>query len=346
MKSPVILEKYRSAIDDELRNIILEAVPNDRSEPLYDMMRYHLGWIDEKGNPAQNNAGKALRPALCLFSCEASGGDYQQALPAAAALELVHNYSLIHDDIQDDDRERRHRPTVWAIWGKPQAINAGTAMRLLANVALLRLRGDGISLAKQCHISQRLDEITLRLIEGQYLDISYESCFDIGVNDYLTMISGKTAALISGSMEIGAYLGTEKAICISGFQETGKNLGLAFQIRDDILGIWGDQKETGKPAGNDIRRRKKSYPVVYALENTREKTKEALIDIYRNSRVEDAEVDQVLDIFDSVNAQYNAQKAVEKYCQAAFKAFNQLKLKTTAKAEMEELVQFLTGRTY
>ncbi len=298
MKLPGILEKYRSEVDAEIK-----AVLNSRQMPLYDMMRYHFGWIDDKGNPVQNNAGKALRPALCLFSCEAVGGNYRKALPAAAALELVHNFSLIHDDIQDDDKERRHRPTVWAIWGKPQAINAGTAMRILANTALARFQGDGISLQKQLVINQRLDEISLRLIEGQYLDISFENRFDIKVNDYLTMIEGKTASLISGSMEIGAFLGTDNEASIRSFREIGKNLGLAFQIKDDILGIWGNQEETGKPSGNDIRRRKKSFPVVYALENVNGNLRKELIAIYQNGAMDEESVDQVLEIFDTSGRQ-------------------------------------------
>jgi geranylgeranyl diphosphate synthase type I len=164
---PAAFERYRTQIDAELRLVLAQ-----QQSPLYEMMRYHLGWIDEKGDPVKEPAGKALRPTLCLLACEAVGGDYRKALPAAAAIELVHNYSLIHDDIQDDDCERRHRPTVWSIWGKPQAINAGTAMRLLANITLARLREQGISPEKHWHTQCLLDTTTLRLIEGPYLDIS------------------------------------------------------------------------------------------------------------------------------------------------------------------------------
>ncbi len=341
MSLPVILETYRSEVDAEIKAII-----DARDSRLYDMMRYHLGWIDDKGNPVKNNSGKALRPALCLFSCEAVSGDYHSALPAAAALELIHNFSLIHDDIQDDDRERRHRPTVWAIWGKPQAINAGTAMRILANLAVSRIQSNGVTLQKQLHVNQRLDEISLRLIEGQYLDIGYEDRFDIKVQDYLTMISGKTSALISGSMELGAYLGTDDTNVIKSFSRIGSNLGLAFQIRDDILGIWGNQEETGKPSGNDIRRRKKSYPVVLALENSKGATKKELISIYQNGSISDNSVNRVLEIFESVGAKNSAQKMVEKFSNAAWQEFDQLKLSASIKQRMEEIVQFLTGRTF
>jgi geranylgeranyl diphosphate synthase type I len=341
MKLPEILEKYRNEVNSELREIV-DAHPS----PLYDMMRYHLGWIDAHGNPVYGDGGKALRPSLCLFSCEAVGGDYHHALPAAAALELVHNFSLIHDDVQDDDRERRHRLTVWAIWGKAQAINAGTAMRILANRALARLGGNGTSPHKQLAINQRLDEISLRLIEGQYLDINYEDRSDISVNDYLTMIGRKTAALISGSMEIGAMMGTDDNRRAGSFREIGRDLGMAFQIQDDILGIWGNQEETGKPAGNDIRRHKKSFPVVYAMEHTGDGVKHELSAIYNNGSMDDATVAKVLDIFEKTGARPEAAKLVEKFCNRAGSAFDGLALSRSAKNDMDEILQFLTRRTY
>jgi geranylgeranyl diphosphate synthase, type I len=341
MSIPVILEKYRTEVDSELKAIV-----NGRKSPLYDMMRYHLGWTDKKGNPTRNNSGKALRPALCLFSCDAVGGNYRKALPAAAALELVHNFSLIHDDVQDDDKERRHRPTVWAIWGKPQAINAGTAMRILANSALVRLRGDGISTPKQLLLGELLDEVSLKLIEGQYLDIGYEDRFDIKISDYLTMIKGKTAALISGSMEIGAFIGTDDEVAVKNLAEAGKYLGLAFQIRDDILGIWGKQEETGKPSGNDIRRKKKSYPVVFSLKNVDATARKELLNIYQNRVMTESDVNRVMAIFEMSGSRDNAQKLVEKYSRRARQVFNLTKPRTEIKRDMDEMLQFLTDRNY
>lgn len=341
MSLPVILEKYRSQVDAELKSIL-----SDWKSPMYDMMRYHLGWIDKEGIPVKNNAGKALRPALCLFSCEAVGGEYSKALPVAAALELVHNFSLIHDDIQDNDRERRHRATVWTVWGRPQAINAGTAMRILANAAIRRLYGNGVSLEKQLRLNWRLDEISLALIEGQYLDISYEKRFDITVADYLTMIKGKTGALIAGSMELGALMGTDQESSIMSVREIGNSLGLAFQIRDDILGIWGESKETGKSAGNDIRRRKKSYPVVFAMEKARGSAKKELISIYKDSLMDEKTVDRALEIFEITDTQANAQKLVDEYCRKAGQDFKKLKLPVQIQKNMDELVEFLTGRKY
>lgn len=341
MKIPDILEKYRPEVEVEI-----QAVLNTHRMPLYDMMRYHFGWIDDKGIEVHNPTGKAIRPALCLFSCEAVGGNYRKALPAAAAMELVHNFSLIHDDIQDDDMERRHRPTVWAVWGKPQAINAGTAMRILANTALSRFQGDGISIQKQLIVNQHLDEISLRLIEGQYLDISFENRFDITLDDYLTMIEGKTASLISGSMEIGAFLGSDNKTIIDSFRDIGRNLGMAFQIKDDLLGIWGNKDETGKPSGSDIRRRKKSFPIVYALENVHGNLKKELVAIYRQGAISEDSVDKVLEIFEVAGVREFAQKMVEQYCNRAGHIFNLLSLSPPASHDMEEIIQFLSGRNF
>lgn len=341
MNLPAIVEKYRSEIDHELRAIL-----DSRKSPLYDMMRYHLGWVNEQGIQVFNHSGKALRPSLCLFACEATGGDYLQALPAAAAIELVHNFSLIHDDIQDDDRERRHRPTVWAIWGKPQAINAGTAMRILATSALGRLQARGVTVQKQMWVTRRLDEISLSLIEGQYMDIDFENRFDIRVDDYLQMVSGKTAALLSGSLEVGSYLGTDNEDIVNGFKEAGYNLGLAFQIKDDLLGIWGDEKETGKPAGNDILRKKKSFPIVYALENTEGDLRNELVSFYSNGLISERNIDRVLEIFDRADVRRKSQDIVSKYCSIARHIFDTLNLERPFRDDVDELMVFLTGRTF
>lgn len=341
MKLPAVFERYRVEIDAELRSAL-----TGRQSALYDMMKYHLGWLDERGNPSSNSSGKALRPTLCLLACEAVGGEYRRAAPAAAAVELVHNFSLIHDDIQDDDRERRHRPTVWSIWGKPQAINAGTAMRILTNLALLRLGRYDIPPAKQLQVQYLIDETSLRLIEGQYLDISYESRFNIGVSDYLNMIERKTAALIACSLEIGALLGTEDESLIEGFRKTGLNLGLAFQIKDDILGIWGDGEKTGKPAGSDIRHHKKTLPIVFTLEKGRDGLRKELINIYQNGALTEDGVASVLRILEVAGAQAAAEKMAEGYCQQAEQTIDKLAIAPSARHDLQELLHFLAERNF
>ncbi len=340
-KLPVASERYRTEIDAELRSVLAE-----RQSPLYDMMRYHLGWIDENGIPQEGLVGKALRPTLCLLVCEAVGGEYQRALPAAAAIELVHNYSLIHDDIQDGDRERRHRPTVWSVWGKPQAINAGTAMRILANSALLRLEDRGVPSEKQLRVQRLLDETSLTLIEGQYLDISYESRSDIGVSDYLRMIEAKTASLIACAMEIGAFLGTDDDKLIESLWSVGKRLGLSFQIKDDLLGIWGDEEELGKPLANDIRRGKKTFPVAYALEKAQGELRKELANIYRDGAIDDGSVAAVQRILEATGARITAQEMAEGFCQEASQVIDRLALVPSDKQDLQKLVSFMLERSF
>jgi geranylgeranyl diphosphate synthase type I len=334
------LKTYREAVDAELH-----AVFGNLALPLYDMMRYHLGWIDERGQVANGKSGKALRPALCLMACHALHRCFEPALPVAAALELVHNFSLIHDDVQDDDRQRHHRPTVWSIWGKPQAINAGTAMRILVNEALKRLEDHGVSAAKRLKLQELLDQASLRLIEGQYLDIDFEKRLDITVADYLTMIEGKTGALIACSLEAGAALGTDDAEALARYRTLGKAIGLSFQIRDDILGIWGDQNVLGKPLASDIVRRKKTLPVIHALESARDGYRATLEAYYGNGHAQGA-VPEILDLLDRVGARDYALEMDSRYCRKAREILKDLDTTERARGQFEELISFLEGRGF
>lgn len=341
MMLPPVFERYRTAIDTEMRSVLAE-----RQLPMYDMIRYHFGWIDEKNHSLHNSTGKALRPTLCLLAYEATGKDFQKALPASVSLELVHNFSLIHDDIQDNDKERRGRPTVWSIWGMPQAINAGTAARILASITMTRLRKNDFPAEKLLRAQHILDESCLRMIEGQYLDISFERRLDIGLADYMDMIDKKTGALIGCSLEIGALLGTDDKSVISHFRNFGSNLGLAFQIRDDILGIWGNDKKTGKPMGSDIQRRKKSLPIVYALEKAKGKSKTELINIYEGKAVGNQELDTVLGILNDVQAQSLTQSMAEEYCNRALAEIDEMELLPWASQSLKEMAHFLVKREF
>ena len=336
---PSAFKRYRAAIDTELK-----AVLDDRKSPLYDMMRYHLGWVDEKGNPIKASPGKALRPTLCLLACEAVGGAWYKALPAAAGMELLHNFSLIHDDVQDDDRERRHRPTVWSIWGKPQAINAGDALATIAGLALIGLAQRGVPAAKQLLTTRLMYEACLTTIEGQYLDISYESRFDVVVGDYLEMIERKMAILIARSLEMGALLGTDDEDVRHGLYRFGRNLGLAFQVRDDILGIWGDEKKTGKPWGSDIRHRKKSLPIAYALEKAKGKARIELVNIYQDEAIGDEGVRAVLAILDDVAARDYAHSLAIGYRDAAMEELNEISLRPWPRRQLSEMARFVVER--
>lgn len=254
-------------LEDEMRTVLQN---DDPALPThYGMLHYHLGWMDEQLRPQQLPAGKRLRPMLCLLACAEVGGEPAQALAAGAGIELLHNFSLIHDDIEDGDEMRRHRPTVWKVWGVPQAVNAGDAMFTLAYASLQRLTRRGVSAETTLQALQRFTQTCLALTEGQHLDMGFEQRTDVTVAEYMRMIQGKTAALVGASVAIGALIGGASPAQADALQAFGSAIGLAFQIQDDILGIWGDPAVTGKAAGNDILRRKKSLPMLHALNHDR-----------------------------------------------------------------------------
>jgi geranylgeranyl diphosphate synthase type I len=341
MELPSVFLRYRSNIDAEIR-----AVFADLHSPMYDMLRYHLGWINEDGKPFSNNGGKAVRSTLCMLSNEAIAGNCERALPAAAALELLHNFSLIHDDIQDNDRERRNRPTVWAIYGKPQAINAGTLMRVLASLAMMRLAQRNVTVEKQLKAIRILDETCLQLIEGQYLDLSYEDQSDVSISDYLRMIKLKTVALIGCSLELGAFLATEDESTIQRFRKCGEYLGFAFQIKDDLLGIWGNQDKIGKPVGSDIRQKKKTFPLLYAWENASPGSKSKLDEIYQSTLINENLQAEVLSILDSVQAKTHTQSTVADYCSKAMTSLDEIELTPVTHELFAEVIDFLAYRNH
>jgi geranylgeranyl diphosphate synthase, type I len=246
--------------ETEILSVIHEA-EDERTGALYEMVRYHMG-LDRDGP-----RGKRLRPLLGLLAYESLTGDHRRALPGAAAVELGHNFSLVHDDIEDRDIERRHRATLWTIYGIPQAINTGDTLFTLSRMALHRLTDLGFPERTVLALMRLYDETCLALCEGQFMDIwSAEHDDRLSVDFYFDMIGRKTAALIAASIEAGAMLATEDRQIIDAYRGFGWALGLAFQLNDDLLGIWGDEEATGKEP-SDLAKGKKTLPVIYALEH-------------------------------------------------------------------------------
>ncbi|NIH88597.1 polyprenyl synthetase family protein [Amycolatopsis granulosa] len=248
------LQQGRQAVLPAMRAAVDRLDPASRA-----IAYYHLGWTDLDGNPT-SGGGKAVRPALALLSAEAAGARPETGLPGAVAVELVHNFSLLHDDLMDGDTERRHRPTVWAVRGAASAILTGDALLALANEVLLEADGPGAVGA-----ARLLSEAVGELIRGQVLDVAFEQRDDVTLDECLDMAGGKTGALLSASAAIGAVLACAPPGVVDALAEFGADLGLAFQLVDDVLGIWGEPSVTGKPVHSDLRARKKSLPVTYAL---------------------------------------------------------------------------------
>jgi geranylgeranyl diphosphate synthase, type I len=248
------LHRSRDAITPAMRAAIDRLDATTRFQTAY-----HFGWVDAEGRPDQGG-GKAVRPALALLSARATGGTGDVGLPGAVAVELVHNFSLLHDDLMDRDRERRHRVTVWALWGSSSAILSGDALLGLAQEVLL---DSGLPTAAPAALL--LARATRELIRGQVQDLAFEQRESVTVDECLDMAAGKTGSLLAASAAVGAVLAGAPAPTVAALETYGAQLGLAFQLVDDVLGIWGDPAVTGKPVHSDLRAGKKSLPITYAL---------------------------------------------------------------------------------
>ncbi len=292
--------------EEEILGLVRDRDPSTHG--VYEMVRYHLG-LDGSGAPA----GKRIRPLLGLLAYASIAGDYRRALPGAAAVELGHNFSLVHDDIEDGDRERRHRPSLWTVHGIPQAINTGDTLFSLSRIALHRLTDLGFSDAKVLRLMRLYDETCLRLCEGQYIDIwTSEHDETMSVELYFDMIGRKTAALISASIEAGALLATDDEHVIERYRRFGWALGLAFQLNDDLLGIWGLEQTTGKEP-TDLARHKKTLPVIYAFERAGPEDRARLAALYREGEPTPARVDEAVAILERLGARDYTRDMARRY---------------------------------
>ena len=342
------LELNELVADTEAEILRLVGDRDDSTRGVYAMARYHLG-LDGSGAAS----GKRMRPLLGLLAYASIAGDHRAALPGAAAVELGHNFSLVHDDIEDADVERRHRPTLWAIWGVPLAINAGDALIALSRLALYPLL-DQFSERRVLALMRVYDQTCLELCEGQYLDISFERQADVTVEAYLEMIGKKTASLIGASVQAGAILATDDAAVVEAYRRFGYDLGMAFQIADDVKGTFWTTDESGKPEAGDVRKRKKTLPLVWALEHAEPADRGRLHAIYgtgiratdgsgplplAETPITDAEVTEVLDILERCGAREHALTEARRYRDVALGHVALLPCRPEGKRELEELVR-------
>jgi len=258
MSLAALQQEYLPLIETGMRDF-LDAQSFGSSTLLKEMLAYHLGWMD-------GSRGKRIRPLITLLCTGALGAPAKNALPAAISIEFLHNFTLIHDDIEDQSPTRHGRPTVWQKWGQAQAINAGDALFSIAQLAML-------DLARTCskdtaaEAANLLNQTCLHLMRGQYLDMAFESAGEIELETYLEMIEGKTAALLAFSAAVAGLIADRKR-AINNLSDFGNNLGMAFQIKDDILGIWGNPDLTGKSTASDLHSKKKTLPILYGLKHS------------------------------------------------------------------------------
>jgi geranylgeranyl diphosphate synthase type I len=302
---------------------------------------YHLGLADAAGNPIRSGSGKALRPALALLSARAAGAPPERGVTAAVAVELVHNFSLLHDDIMDNDTERRHRPTAWTVFGVGAAILAGDGLLALAQDLLLEddtLKG---AWAARC-----LSAAVLRLIGGQGADLAFEKRDDVTLAECLDMAGDKTAALMACACSIGAvHLGAPPtlAMALAGF---GAHVGLAFQLTDDLLGIWGAPEVTGKPVRADLRARKKSLPVVAALNSGQPEAAELRALLTSPEALTEANLVRAADLVVAAGGKDWAESEADAQLAAANASLASIDLAGDVRAELTAIAEFITARTW
>ena len=360
------LQRYQPEILASLQSTIKRAhassAPHEVSDlaPFYGQMQYHLGWVDTNFSPVTSSHGKLLRPTLLLLAFEATGehnhdaeteehdsSHLRRALPAAASIELTHNFTLIHDDIEDSDSERRHRETLWNVWGIPQAINTGDGMFALARYALWDVVDEGVDPSIAVQLGAALDKACLVISEGQYLDISFENREDISVAMYVDMIGRKTATLMGCAAEMGAILGTREAETIFRLRSFGFSIGIAFQVRDDLLGVWASSEELGKTPAGDIYRHKKSLPVLHALESAGASDQQFLRQVYsQTTPITGTQIEEVLAIFERTHTKEYCHSFLTEQCRKAHEALanvprNSNAIAQRAISDMETLIRFV-----
>lgn len=337
-----IFSKYHAQVSSMMQH----QFPNNETK-INTMLKYFLGWTDSTGQLTNKPiSGKALRPILCVLACDAAGGNVEQVMPAAIPLELIHNFSLIHDDIQDKDELRHNRPTIWALWGNPKALIAGNNLRIIADITMNKLMETGVPTNKCLRVNSILTQACLEMIEGQYLDIKYEGETSLTKQLYLEMISKKTGALITAAINIGVILATENQNKLKAFNDFGKYLGAVFQITDDILGIWGKESKTGKPVGADIIRKKNSLPIILTNSNTTNKNQKIIENIYSKHTISNQDLNEILNIMEQSKTKERCLDLATTYCQKALSSIKNVSISEESRKDIESIALFLTQRQH
>jgi len=336
---PSALVDHLPLIEDALRAALAGGPPE-----LSRVARYVMGWEDADGNSLRTGGnslrtgGKRIRPALCLFGATLFGAPVEAALPGAVAVELIHNFSLVHDEVQDHDAERHHRPTVWALMGEGQAINAGDYLITRATRALLE--GDGPEHRRLAAL-RILNEAMARMIAGQWADIDFEGRSDVTPAEYLEMVRGKTGALLGAPLAIGATLAGAPPEQAGALQAWGEAVGLAFQVQDDYLGIWGDPNLTGKSNTSDIARRKKTYPVVHGMA---EGAANVIRYAYALPELSAADIDRVVHALEAAGSREATQVEGRHLVAAADRLLESFELAAPAREQLRAIGAYLLER--
>jgi geranylgeranyl diphosphate synthase type I len=335
--TPKCFERARRAIQP-----VLAAGSAGLASELRRVVEYHWGWLEADGSRLDEvRAGKALRPTLALLAAEAVGADASAALPGAAAVEMIHDFTLLHDDVMDEDAERRGRPTAWTVFGVGPAICAGDALVLLAPQVLLAQAS-----AHRDRATTELLAATQAVIAGQGRDLALEGRIDVTVADHLEMTAGKTGALLGGAAAIGAILGGGSDRQVGALRRYGEALGLAFQAVDDWLGIWGDPGRTGKPRASDLRQRKASLPIVMALSAEGSEADAVRKWMRSDAPPSEAALERAVGWLDALGTGSATRELAERELARALRCLDEEDLEKAARDELVALSRFVVERAF
>ena len=331
-------ETYRQAVEAELRDVF-----DGREGFLYSLLRYHLGWVDQDGQADDGNTPLHFQGAVALVACEALGADFQTALPAAAGVELVHHFTLVHGEVQAGRAESVDRPGIWWVWGPAQAINAGDGLHALGRTAIMRLGARGMPADRVLRAVRSLDQACLLLCEGQYMDLEFQDQMVVTTGAFLDMVSRKAGALTGAAAAAGALAaGAAESQCLA-LHTLGVNLGSAWQIARDIEDFWGERGDA--LTASNIIARKKSLPVVHALEHGSVAAKRELGSIYMKRVLETEDVARLVTILEEVGSRDAAEKTGRELAAAGLSAASDAGVSAAGMAALRELADWaLSGR--
>lgn len=329
-----VLEHARQLTEPELRRAV------DRlAEPVRSVAAYHFGWSDEAGRPCRGDWGKGVRSALVLTCARALGAPAEQAVGPAAAVELIHNFSVVHDDLMDGDALRRGRRTVWSAFGSTQAVLAGDALLVIA-LDVIAQRAPRLCLAAV----RELCDAMLGLVAGQSADLAFETRTEVSLDECLRMADGKTASLLAAACALGALAAEADDRQVRYLREFGQRIGIAFQLVDDLLGIWGDTSATGKPVGADLRRRKKSLPVAAAMAGGGPASERLAALYHRPEPLGEAEIHEAAALVEAAGGRHWAQQEAHRQRTAAIDCLTAAELTPAGVRELTTMAELITGR--
>jgi geranylgeranyl diphosphate synthase type I len=333
---PEAFARTRDLLETGMRDAVERLSPGIRR-----VVAYHLGWLDLEGDPVESPSGKFVRPALSFVCAEAVGASAEVALPGAVAVELVHDFSLLHDDVMDRDTERRHRPTAWTVFGEGEAILAGDALLALAQERLI-----DPPTPERLKAAAALSEATAEMITGQSEDLAFERRGDVVLAECVAMLEHKTAGLLACACRLGAILGRgsdEQVEALGGF---GRALGIAFQMVDDVLGTWGRPEVTGKQAWSDLRQRKKTMPVVAAIEADGPSAEQLLSLLQSDGEMTEEDIARLARLVEDNGGRDRTLEEAERTLARALRFLDQIDTPADARRDLEAIAGFITARDF